>query len=95
MREEKNGCCGHQQARAAKQGEALAAGGKRGLEHGALAGLGLRTRRQACRINLGQLLGARFGSKLVMKRGAKIIRPLFIVVVLGLTGKLLYDAFLK
>lgn len=46
-------------------------------------------------MGLGQLLGARFGSKLVMKRGAKIIRPLFIVVVLGLTGKLLYDAFLK
>jgi uncharacterized membrane protein YfcA len=46
-------------------------------------------------MGLGQLLGARFGSRLVMKRGAKIIRPLFIVVVLGLTAKLLYDAFLK
>ena len=46
-------------------------------------------------MGLGQLLGARFGSRLVMKRGAKIIRPLFIAVVLGLTGKLLYDAFLK
>ncbi len=46
-------------------------------------------------MGLGQLLGARFGSKLVMKRGTKIIRPLFIAVVLGLTGKLLYDAFLK
>ena len=46
-------------------------------------------------MGLGQLLGARFGSKLVMRRGTKIIRPLFIAVVLGLTGKLLYDAFLK
>lgn len=46
-------------------------------------------------MGLGQLLGARFGSRLVMNRGAKIIRPLFIAVVLGLTGKLLYDAFGK
>jgi uncharacterized protein len=46
-------------------------------------------------MGLGQLLGARFGSKLVLKRGANVIRPLFIAVVLGLTAKLLYDAFLK
>lgn len=46
-------------------------------------------------MGLGQLIGARFGSRLVMKSGANIIRPLFIAVVLGLTGKLLYDAFLK
>lgn len=46
-------------------------------------------------MGLGQLIGARFGSRLVMRSGAKIIRPLFIAVVLGLTGKLLYDAFLK
>lgn len=46
-------------------------------------------------MGLGQLLGARFGSKLVLQRGAKVIRPLFITVVLGLTIKLLYDAFLK
>lgn len=46
-------------------------------------------------MGVGQLIGARFGSRLVMKRGAKIIRPLFIIVVLGLTAKLLYDAFVK
>lgn len=46
-------------------------------------------------MGLGQLLGARFGSRLVMQRGTKLIRPLFISVVLGLTGKLLYDAFFK
>jgi uncharacterized protein len=46
-------------------------------------------------MGLGQLLGARFGSRLVMRRGAQIIRPLFIAVVLGLTGKLLYDAFAR
>lgn len=46
-------------------------------------------------MGLGQLIGARFGSRLVMKGGARIIRPLFITVVLGLTAKLLYDAFVK
>lgn len=46
-------------------------------------------------MGLGQLLGARFGSRLVMNRGAAIIRPLFIAVVLGLTAKLLYGAFFK
>jgi uncharacterized protein len=46
-------------------------------------------------MGLGQLIGARFGSRLVLRRGAKIIRPLFVAVVLGLTAKLLYDAFVK
>ncbi|MSU58607.1 MAG: hypothetical protein EXS35_10595 [Pedosphaera sp.] len=43
----------------------------------------------------GQLLGARLGSGMVVKRGTKFIRPVFITVVLALTGKLLYDAFVK
>lgn len=43
----------------------------------------------------GQLLGARFGSKMVMARGTKSIRPVFITVVLALTLKLLYDVYLK
>jgi hypothetical protein len=43
----------------------------------------------------GQLLGARFGSKMVMARGTKFIRPVFITVVLALTVKLLYDAYGK
>jgi len=43
----------------------------------------------------GQLLGARFGSQMVMKRGTEFIRPVFITVVLGITGKLLYDTFLR
>ena len=42
----------------------------------------------------GQLLGARFGSKMVMARGTKFIRPVFITVVVALTLKLLYDAWL-
>jgi uncharacterized membrane protein YfcA len=37
----------------------------------------------------GQLIGARFGSQMVMKRGTEFIRPVFI------TGKLLYDTFVK
>jgi uncharacterized protein len=37
----------------------------------------------------GQLLGARLGSKMVLKRGVKFIRPVFITVVLLLTLKLL------
>jgi len=43
----------------------------------------------------GQLLGARVGSRMVVKRGTRFIRPVFITVVLALTAKLLYDAFLK
>jgi len=46
-------------------------------------------------MGVGQLIGARFGSKMVMKRGTKFIRPVFITVVLILTTKLLYDAYLR
>jgi hypothetical protein len=41
------------------------------------------------------LLGARVGSGMVMTRGTKFIRPVFISVVLVITAKLLYDAYLK
>jgi hypothetical protein len=40
----------------------------------------------------GQLLGARLGSRMVVAKGAKFIRPVFLAVVLALTLKLLYDA---
>ena len=43
----------------------------------------------------GQLLGARIGSRMVITRGTKFIRPVFISVVLALTLKLLYDAYGK
>lgn len=46
-------------------------------------------------MGLGQLIGARFGSQMVMKRGTRFIRPVFIAVVLAITGKLLYDAYLR
>lgn len=41
----------------------------------------------------GQLLGARLGSRTVVRHGAKFIRPIFIAVVLILTIKLIYSAF--
>ncbi len=46
-------------------------------------------------MGVGQLIGARFGSRMVMTRGTKFIRPVFITVVLTITGKLLYDACFK
>lgn len=42
---------------------------------------------------LGQLLGARIGSRMVIVRGTRFIRPVFLTVVLALTIKLLYDAY--
>lgn len=41
----------------------------------------------------GQLLGARLGTGVVVKRGTKLIRPLFIVVVLAITARLLWQNF--
>jgi uncharacterized membrane protein YfcA len=41
----------------------------------------------------GQLLGARLGSRMVIARGTKFIRPIFICVVLALTVRLLYSAY--
>ena len=41
----------------------------------------------------GQLLGARAGSRMVMRQGTRFIRPIFLTVVFALTGKLLFDAY--
>ncbi len=46
-------------------------------------------------MGLGQLLGARLGSRMVIGKGTKLIRPVFITVCLLLTAKLLYDAYAK
>jgi uncharacterized protein len=46
-------------------------------------------------MGLGQLLGARIGSRMVIAKGTRFIRPIFIAMVLILTLKLLYDAYLK
>jgi uncharacterized protein len=42
---------------------------------------------------IGQLLGARLGSGLVIRRGAAFIRPVFLTVVFAMTLKLLWDAW--
>lgn len=39
----------------------------------------------------GQIIGARIGSGLAVKKGIKIIRPLYIVIVFATIAKLLYD----
>jgi uncharacterized protein len=41
----------------------------------------------------GQLLGARLGSRAVIQRGTKIIRPIFLIVVVAISVKLLRDYF--
>ncbi len=41
-------------------------------------------------MGLGQWLGARLGSKVVIKKGTKLIRPVFIVVVLAVTARLVW-----
>src|SRR5208337_3100249 len=43
----------------------------------------------------GQLLGAKFGSRMVVARGARFIRPIFLAMVFALILKLLYDAWAK
>ena len=43
---------------------------------------------------IGQVLGAKIGSGLVIRKGAKFIRPIFITVVILTTLKLLADRFL-
>src|SRR6516164_4622275 len=46
-------------------------------------------------MGLGQLLGARIGSHLVVAKGTKFVRPIFISMVLAITAKLLYDNYAK
>jgi len=46
-------------------------------------------------MGVGQVVGARLGSKAVITKGARVVRPVFIVVVLAVTGKLLYENFAR
>jgi uncharacterized membrane protein YfcA len=46
-------------------------------------------------MGVGQLLGARIGSRMVINRGTRLVRPIFISVVLALTLKLLWDGYRK
>jgi len=44
-------------------------------------------------MGIGQLLGARLGSRAVIRQGGRLIRPIFITIVLIISLKLLYSAF--
>lgn len=44
-------------------------------------------------MGLGQLVGARLGAGMVVARGTKFIRPIFITMVLAITTKLLYSVY--
>jgi uncharacterized membrane protein YfcA len=46
-------------------------------------------------MGLGQTLGARVGSRTVIKRGSKFVRPVFIGVVLAMTARLLWQNFAR
>lgn len=46
-------------------------------------------------MGLGQLFGARIGSRMVIARGTRFIRPIFLTMVLVLTLKLLYEAYFR
>ena len=41
----------------------------------------------------GQALGARIGARMVLARGAQFVRPIFIMAVLAVTAKLLYQNY--
>ena len=43
----------------------------------------------------GQLLGARLGARVVVKKGTRFIRPLFIAVALAITARLLWQNFTR
>jgi uncharacterized membrane protein YfcA len=42
-------------------------------------------------MGMGQFLGARVGSKMVIKRGTAFIRPVFITMILLLVGRMIYQ----
>ena len=44
-------------------------------------------------MGVGQILGARLGSRTVIKQGASFIRPIFLTVVVAIASKLLWDYF--
>src|SRR5688572_20073787 len=44
-------------------------------------------------MGIGQMLGARLGSRTVIKQGASFIRPIFLTVVVAIASKLLWDYF--
>ena len=45
-------------------------------------------------MSVGQIAGSKIGTELVIKRGAKFIRPIFITIVILTTLKIIYDMFI-
>jgi len=46
-------------------------------------------------MGIGQWLGARAGSKMVMRHGTKFIRPIFLSAVILITLRMIYTAWFK
>jgi len=46
-------------------------------------------------MGVGQLIGARIGSKMVIRRGAQFIRPIFIAVAMVISLRLLWQTFTR
>lgn len=46
-------------------------------------------------MGVGQVLGARLGSRVVIRKGTRLIRPIFITAVIAVTGRLLWENFAK
>ena len=46
-------------------------------------------------MGFGQLVGARLGARTVVVKGTRLIRPVFITMVLAITCKLLYDNYAR
>lgn len=44
-------------------------------------------------MGVGQYLGARLGARMVVTRGARFIRPVFLTMVVAISARLLWDAF--
>lgn len=43
----------------------------------------------------GQIIGARIGSRMVITRGTSLIHPVYVTVVIAITLKLLYNAYIR
>ena len=41
----------------------------------------------------GEIIGARIGSHMVIRKGTALIRPIYITIVVATTLKLLYNAY--
>ncbi|GAA0725408.1 TSUP family transporter [Clostridium malenominatum] len=46
-------------------------------------------------MSIFMIIGARTGTKLALKQGAKFIKPIFVTMSLGVAGKMLYEMLLK